>query len=181
MLRAASLPSSDHVVFVVSSSQPVVGGNVVALFPDKTWERAVTGKNSEAKFDLHALHLSTTVFVAAEGFAAGVERGWVPAERALHVELRPLPGGGAVVFPLGTGFIPGLAGRLNPKLARLNRTCVRADNVSINDGEQQPVPFAIGEELRLTDADGIEKLVGVVETVSRSALLEYKPYQGKQG
>ena len=118
MLRSASRPSSDHVVFVVSSSQPVVGGNVLALFPDKTWERAVTGKNGEAKFDLHALHLSMTVFVAAEGFAAGVERDWVRAERALHVELRPLPGGGAAVFPLGTGFIPGLAGRLNPKLAR---------------------------------------------------------------
>lgn len=38
-----------------------------------------------------------TVLVAAEGFAACLERDWIPAERELHVDLRPLGGNEAMV------------------------------------------------------------------------------------
>ena len=39
----------------------------------------------------------------------------------------------------------------------------------------QPVHFVLGEDLRLTDADGNELLVRIVDIVGRSALLEYRP------
>ena len=49
-----------------------------------------------------------TVFVAAKGFAAKLVKTWIPAECALHIELKPLPDGGAVIFEQRNGYIPGL-------------------------------------------------------------------------
>ena len=114
-----------------------------------------------------------TVFVAAEGFAAHVEHDWVPAERALPIELRPLPNGGAVIFRNGTGTLPGLKGRLHPIRDPHDRTYLYADTIIINEGLQQPVAFVPGEALRLTDANGQERLVRIIGIIGRSALVEY--------
>ncbi len=40
-----------------------------------------------ARLDLHSVHLPMTVYVTADGCAADVERGWIPSERALAIEL----------------------------------------------------------------------------------------------
>ena len=173
MLRAVSLQRSDHVISVFAGGKPVAGASVLGLFPNKTWKDASTSENGETKLDLHSIHLPMTVFVAAEGFAPHVEYDWVPAERALHIELRTFPSGGAVIFPKGIGTLPGLNGRLNPIRDTLDRTYLYADNVAINEGRQQPVAFVPGEELRLTDADGHELLARIIDIVGRSALIEY--------
>ena len=173
MLRAASLPNSDHVVSVFAGGRPVSGAGVLALFPNKTWKHTVTGRSGEAMLDLHSVHVPMTVFVAAEGFSAHLEHGWTPAERTLHVELSALPNGGAVIFPEAVGELPGLTGRLNPIRDTHDRTCLYATNIAVNDGEQQPVSFALGERLRLTDAEGKDMLVRIVDITGRSALLEY--------
>ena len=115
-----------------------------------------------------------TVYAAAPGYAAYVEREWVPSEGALAVELASLPQGGSVVFPEATGALPGLRGRLNPILDTHDRTYLYASNIAIDGGRQQPVHFALGEELRLVDAQGVELAVRVVEILGRSALLEYR-------
>ena len=122
------------------------------------------------------MHLPMMVFVAAEGCTAHVEREWVPAEQALTIEIGTLPGGGSVVFAESTGHIPGLSGRLNPKLDASHRAYLYAPNIAINEGEQQPVSFVPGEEqMRLMDSDGNEFLVRVVEISGQSSLLEYRP------
>ena len=174
MLRAASLPDSDHVISVFAGSQPVANANILALFPNKTWKDAITGENGESRLALHSVHLPMTLFVAVEGFAAHVEHDWIPAERALHIELSPLPNGGAIILPEGTGTLPGLKGRLNPIRDTLDRTYLYADNIAINDGRQQPVAFVPGEELQLTDADGHDLLTRIIDIVGRSALVEYR-------
>ena len=173
MLRAASLPNSDHVISVFADDRPIAGASILGLFPNKTWKDAITGENGETVLDLHSTHLPMTVFVAAEGFAAHAEHDWVPAERALHIELSPLSKGGAVIIPEGTGTIPGLNGRLNPIRDTRDRTYLYASNITINEGRQQPVTFVPGEELRLTDADGNKLLTRIIDIVGRSALVEY--------
>ena len=55
----------------------------------------------------------------------------------------------------GTGYIPGLAGRLSPILDTSGRTYLYADNIAINGGGQQPATFAIGRPIELEDAHGI--------------------------
>ena len=156
------------------AGQPLPGVDLLALYPNKTWKRACTDALGEAHLELHSTLLPMTVFAAAEGFAAHTEQGWIPAERALSLELEELPGVGAVIFPEATGYLPGLKGRLNPVRDTHDRTYLYASNISINQGEGQPVHFAFGEYLRLTDADGAELQVRIVHIEGRSALVEYR-------
>ena len=175
-IPAASLeltPASP-VITVRHDGRPLAGADVLVLFPNKTWKHAVTDENGEATVSLHSTHLPMTVFVSAKGFAACVERDWVPAKTPLAVELDSLSEGGSIIFTESTGEVPGLAGRLNPILDTLDRTYLYASNVAIEGGKQQPVHFVLGQELLLTDADGREKAVRIVEILGRSSILEYR-------
>ena len=166
---------ANAVISVRSSGEPFQDADVLALFPNKTWKHAVTDANGEARVDLHSIHLPMVVFVAAGGYAAGLEQDWIPEKRPLAIELTSIPGGGSVIYREATGHIPGLSGRLNPIRDAYDRTYLYASNISINEGKQQPVHFILGEDLLLTDSNGNEALVRVVDIVGQSALLEYRP------
>ena len=155
---------------------PVPGVELLTLFPNNTWKHATTDENGEAQIDLHSTHLPMTVFAASSGYAAHLEHDWVPAQGALAIEMQSLPNGGTVIFPEGTGNLPGLSGHLNPKRDSHDRTYLYASNIAINGGKQQPVHFIPGEDLRLTDPDGRELMVRIVAIIGRSALVEYRPY-----
>lgn len=177
-IPAASLESTPArtVVTVRCAGQPLPGADLLLLFPNKTWKQMATDEDGEASVDLHTTHLPMTVFVAAPRYAAHLEQEWIPSRGALAIELEALPEGGAVIFPEATGTLPGLKGRLNPIRDTHDRTYLYATNVAINDGQQQPVHFLPGEDLHLTDAEGSERVVRIVDIVGRSALLEYRPY-----
>ena len=177
IIPAAALEQSPAraVITVRSDGQPLPGADVLALFPNKTWKRTTTDDNGEAEVDLHTTHLPMTVFTAAPGHGAHVEREWVPNQGALALELALLPEGGGVIFPEATGHLPLVNGRLNPIRDSLDRTYLYADNIAINQGKQQPVHFGLAEDIRLTDADGREAMVRILEVVGRAALLEYRP------
>ena len=177
IIPAAELEHSPAraVITVHFGGHPVPSSDVLALFPNKTWRRASTDENGEAEVDLHTTHLPMTVFVAAPGYRAYVEREWIPSQGALAVELDPLREGGSVVFAESTGSLPVTRGRLNPIRDSLDRTYLYASNISIDQGKQQPVHFAFGEDLRLTDSDGREAIVRIIDVMGRSALLEYRP------
>lgn len=161
------------VVSVRAGGWPLPGADLLVLFPNKTWKRATTDGAGEAAVDLHTTELPMTVFASAPGHAARLERHWIPCERALAIDLASLPEGGSVVFPESTGHLPGLAGRLNPIRDIHDRTYLYASNIAIDGGKQQPVHFAPGEELRLTDVEGSELRVRIVDIVGRSVLVEY--------
>lgn len=161
------------VISVRTGGRPLPGAELLLLFPNKTWKRATTDGAGEAAVDLHTTELPMTVFASAPGHAAHLERQWTPSERALAIELGSLPEGGSVVFPEATGHLPGMKGRLNPIRDTHDRTYLYASNIAIDGGKQQPVHFAPGEELRLTDAEGAELRVRIVDIVGRSALVEY--------
>ena len=171
------LTPSNAMVTVHSEGEPLAGVDVLALFPNKTWQRATTDESGEAEFDLYATHLPMTVYAAASGYAAGLMREWTPREGGLLLELAPLPTGGAVLFPQDTGYIPGLRGRLNPKRDADDRLYLYADNIAIEQGRRQPVSFRLGKPMRLTDAFGVEMSVTIADVFGRSALLEYKPFE----
>lgn len=165
--------SSACVVTAYSDRAPLADVDLLALFPNGTWKRSATDERGEAGIELHSLDRPLTVFAAAPGFAACLEQGWRPAERALSLQLSPLADGGSAIFPEATGYLPGFRGRLNPIRDAHGRTYLYASNIAINGGRQQPVEFALGEELRLMDSDGKELLVRIADIVSRSALIEY--------
>ena len=168
------------VISVRTGGRPLSGADLLLLFPNKTWTRATTNEAGEAAVDLHTTELPMTVFASAPGYAAHLERNWMPCERALALNLGALPEGGSIIFPEATGHLPRLKGRLNPIRDTHDRTYLYASNIAIDEGKQQPVHFAPGEELRLTDADGVELHVRIVDIVGRSALVEYfSPSSGR--
>lgn len=161
-------------VSVRSGGQPLSGADLLFLFPNKTCVHETTGVEGRAQVSLHTTRLPMTVFVSAPGQAAYLQREWIPGDRALAIDLEPLPEGGSIIiFPEASGHLPGLKGGLEPIQDEHDRTYLYASNIAINEGEQQPVHFALGEELRLTDVDGVRLVVRIVDVVDRMALIEY--------
>ena len=161
----------------MSQGEPLADIEVLALFPNKTWVRATTDEAGDAALDLYTTNLPMTIYVAAPGYAAGLERAWTPNRGGLLLELEPLESGGAAIFAQSTGRLPGLRGRLNPIRDTSDRTYLYADNIAIDEGRQQPVPFRPGKPMRLTDAHGSELSVTIVDILGRSALIEYRPFE----
>ena len=157
---------------VTAAGDPLSGAQVVALYPNKTWMEQKTDTFGRVRFEFHA-ELTITVFCAAPGYAAHVQQDWRPTE-PLTVQLDRLPTGGSIVFPERHGRLPGLTGRLNPILDNLDRMYLYATNIAIDEGRQQPVHFKLKEPLRLTDVNGVEYVVRVVEMIGNSSLLEYE-------
>ena len=184
--RQIAIRSADHAVASVTSQTPatvvalaggapVAGVSVIALAPNKTWKQGSTSRDGVAYLELHDPDLPRTVFVAAEGYEALVVRGWIPAEDdPLVVELTEQPDGGSIICPTGTGYIPGLTGRLNPILDTSDSTCIYATNIAVNGGLQQPVAFVRGKDMSMQDANGNEFQVCVVEIIGRSSLIGYR-------
>ena len=164
-------------IAVHSEGERLPGIDVLALFPNKTWRQGKTDEAGEVAFDLHSTHLPMTVYAAAPGFTAGLQREWIPQQGGLLLALERLPTGGSTIFPQATGHLPGLKGRLNPIRDTSDRTYLYADNIAIEQGRQQPVHFLPGRAIRLTDAFGSELSVTIVDIVGRSALVEYRPFQ----
>ncbi len=164
-------------VTVHSRGEPLAGIEVLALFPNKTWVRATTDEAGNAALDLYTAHMPMTIYAAGAGYGAGLERAWTPGQGGLLLELEPLESGGAAIFAQSTGHLPGLRGRLNPIRDTSDRTYLYGDNIAIDEGRQQPVPFRLGKPLRLTDAQGAELSVTIVDIVGQSALIEYRPFK----
>lgn len=170
------LTPADSTVTVHSEGEPLPGIEILALFPNKTWKRATTDEAGEAALSLYTTHLPMTVYAAAPGYRAGLEREWLPNQGGLLLELGPLPSGGSAIFPLATGHLPGIRGRLNPIRDTSDRTYLYADNIAIEAGRPQPVPFRLGKAMRLTDAHGAEISATILDIIGRAALVEYRPF-----
>ena len=172
-LHKVDWEAAGCVVAVRSAGRPVVGANVLALFPNKTWKAAATNESGTAALDLHSAKLPMNVFVAAEGHGACLKLGWIPGDGPLDIELSEQANGGAVIFRDGAGDVPGLNGRLHVGLGSHGVAEFRAANIAINDGVPQPHPFECEEDLRLTDSDGHSMIVRVVATAGPVVLLQY--------
>lgn len=179
-LPAASLESNPGraVVTAQAAGQPLPGADILILIPNRMQQRAVTDAKGRAVFKLHATHLPLTVFGAIGGHGA-LKRVWTPSEGPLALEFAPLPQGGSIIFEDGVGALPGLAGQLNPIRDALDRTYVYASNLAINEGLPQPVPVEFGEELQLTDYDGANLLVRILDIAGRASLIEYRPFRAR--
>lgn len=171
------LVPADATVTVHSGGEPLADIEVLALFPNKTWVRAKTDEAGNAALDLYTTNLPMTIYAAGQGYSAGLERAWTPGRGGVMLELEPLESGGGTIFSQGTGHLPGLSGRLNPILDTSDRTYLYADNIAIDEGRHQPVPFRPGKPMRLTDAHGVELSVTIVDILGRSSLIEYRPFE----
>ena len=95
------LSPAPATVTVHSDGAPLPGVDVLALFPNKTWQRATTDHAGEAALDLYTTHLPMTVYAAARGYSAGFHQEWRPDKGGLLLEVSGLPDGGGVGFSAG--------------------------------------------------------------------------------
>ena len=150
--------------------------DVLMLFQNNAIARRFTAGSGDVHISLPVVNLPMTVFIAADGCSAYLEHNWVPTQGELTVEMQPLPEGGSALFPKGKGDLPGLSGKINLIRDAYDRPFLYASNIAINEGQRQPVHFILGEDLRLTDADGKELMIRIVAIVGRAVLIEYRPY-----
>ena len=88
--------------------------------------------------------------------------------------MEPVTHGGSVIIAHRTGHLPGIQGRLNPIIDTLYRTYLYANNVAVNEGQTQPVRFALNEPVRLTDSFGASATVWFREIVGSSCVFGYR-------
>ena len=162
----------EGIVIVAVNDVPLAGATVLAVYPNQTWLQSQTDTFGRVGFDFHSA-LPITVFVGAPGHRANVVRGWHPPE-TLDIELAKLSNGGSMAIAQRTGQVPGLTGHLNPVLDKLDRMTLYADNIAINGGAQQPVPFGLKESLSLVDVNGTERVVRFIDMFGESSVLEYE-------
>ena len=162
-------------VKVLAEGRPLPGADLLVLFPNHTWKHTESGYDGEGRVTLYTTQLPMRVYVAAPRHAPHCEPRWVPDDGPLTVELDALPSGGSAVFREETGHVPPVSGRLNPIRDTHDRTYLYASNIAIDEGKAQPVSFLFGEPLRLTDAEGRECWLRIIDIAGRSALVEYRP------
>ena len=177
VLPAASPPVPDGIAARIAvlngdTDAPFPGAHVLMVYPNKTYLEARTDVFGHADFLLH-MRLPMIVLCAAKGFTARVVNGYVPGH-PLELRMQPAPNGGSLVIANRTGHLPGIQGRLNPKLDNLDRSYLYADNVAINDGLQQPVRFNLNEPVRLTDSTGATATLWFREMVGASCVFDYR-------
>ncbi len=177
VLPAASPPQAEGVAARVTvrhddTGRPLPDVNVLMLYPNRTYREARTDAFGRAEFVLYA-RLPMTVLCASKGFAAHVTHDHRPDD-PLEVRMEPVPDGGSLIIANRTGRLPGIRGRLNPIIDRLDRTYLYADNVAINDGQTQPVHFALNEPVRLTDSLGASATVWFREMAGASCVFDYR-------
>ena len=177
VLPAASPPQAEGVAARVTvrdrgTGRPVPDVHVLMLYPNRTYREARTDAAGRADFVLYA-KLPMTVLCAAKGLAAHVTRAHRPDE-PLEVRMQPVADGGSLIIADRTGHLPGIRGRLNPIIDTLDRTYLYADNVAVNDGQTQPVRFALNEPVRLTDQFGASATVWFREMVGSSCVFDYR-------
>ena len=177
VLPAASPPQEEGVAARVTvrhgdTGRPLPDVNVLMLYPNRTYREARTDAFGRADFVLYA-KLPMTVLCAAKGLAAHVTRDH-PPDQPLEIRLKPVADGGSLIIADRTGHLPGIQGRLNPIIDTLDRTYLYANNVAINDGQTQPVHFALNEPVRLTDSLGASATVWFREMAGASCVFDYR-------
>ncbi|MCY4160146.1 MAG: putative DNA binding domain-containing protein [Bacteroidetes bacterium] len=168
------LTPADIEIRVASKGDPIVNADVLAIFPNKSWQRVTTDESGNAVFHLHTTGLPMSVFIAVPGYSAGAIHNWTPERGELSIELVPLHSGGAIILTDTYGKIPGLKGQVAPRKDNYERMYLYADNISIEEGRKQPVYFMMGKPLRLIDSFGVEASVTIIDIIGRLALIEYQ-------
>jgi hypothetical protein len=157
---------------VDESGDPLDLASVTALADNGTYKDAVPHRTrlGIARFQFQTRR-RLRVLVGHPERPGAVIQDWDPIDN-LRITLPASENTGSVICH-GTGYIPGLEGRLEPILDARGRTYLYANNIAIRGGERQPASFEVGVPLSLEDANGTFMQVRVLHIQGDTSLLEY--------
>lgn len=144
---------------------------ILAAYPDGRYLTGETDADGKCRLDLYRFDLEMKILVAAEGHLP-YHTSVIPGEsKVVVLELEPSKEDKkALLFARDTGYIPGIAGRLNPHKGGY----VYGDNIAINGRLATPAArFEIGEPLHLLDVYGVETTVRFLVVEGQFSLIEY--------
>ena len=171
---ATGVASGRTLQVVDGSGKPLPGAEILLVWSDGTHLHNVTGGDGLARLDpFPPTTKAPSVYCAHEGFTHYYRRDYDFSHR-LVIMMTTKPNGGSVIFAEGTGYIPGLDGRLNPILDAQGRTYIYAENISVGDGKPQPVDFTTSHPFQVKDSHGHSFEIEVAVIIGRSSLIEYR-------
>jgi hypothetical protein len=149
---------------------PIAGCALTAQADNGTAIEGVTDASGHCELVVNTQRIYR-LLVAHPNYPAAVVEHVEPAEGIKILLHRSQNVGSTVIH--GSGQIPGLQGRLNPILDTSNRLYLYADNIAIDGGKLQPVPFSINVPIELEDANGTIIFVTIKQIAGRISLLQY--------
>lgn len=163
-------PHTSHITIISSEGNPIEGATIVAIAENNTTKLGSSDNTGMAKLQI-STRRNYQLLVSHPKFPGAIIQSWDSCDD-VKIILYSRENTGSVIC-MSTGYIPGLAGRLNPILDTSNRTYLYADNIAINGGKNQPVVFKINEPFELEDADGVVMQVKVLHIQGKTTLLEF--------
>ena len=168
-------PTRPKITITSSNGKGISKANIVAIAEKK--DIIIEGMTDDLGFvELKIpVRQKYNLLIAHKEYLGKVIKSWDPQED-LKIGLLEKENFSSIIIT-GTGYIPGLNGRLNPILDNLHRTYLYADNIAIDGGKQQPVYFQINSPFTLEDVNGVVMEAKVLHIQGRgTCLLEYRQY-----
>ena len=152
------------------NSQPIRRAQLFAIFSDGTYLQGSTDSEGKARI-VNLKHRIVTIYCAHQNHSAFYQEKY-DASSDLVINMKAALGKGSVIINT-TGHIDGLNGRLNPVLDTLNRMYLYADNISIENGKNQPVYFRLNEPFQVEDSKGKRFELKIIAIIAESSLIEF--------
>ena len=163
--------SSEFVIKIKNEKgEPLQDATVFLVADNNTCLSRETDSSGIAVFTLNVLRQYKLYVAHANCPAYMLER--IDPNDNLELVLYSSENVGSIICN-GTGYIPGLKGRLNPILDTINRTYLYADNIAIDGGKIQPATFKIGVPMDLEDCDGMIMQVTIKDIQGSVSLIEF--------
>ncbi len=175
-LPSAKLPEPEGILVQVIVSRrdddaPLKGINVLILYPNNTYLEAQTDAYGKVEFVVHS-KLPMTVFCAAEGYMAHVERDHIPGS-PLRVPMQASQGGGSQIIAKDSGYLSRIQARLYLMKDTLDRAYLYANSGIINEGQSLPARIELNEPVRLRDVHGNRAVLWFREMLGTSCIFDY--------
>lgn len=171
LARAETHAGTQFAVIVCDDEDmPIKGCELIVQAQNGTFHSATTGDDGVAVFDLK-IRRPSTLLASHRNFPAAVYEK-VDPDGSVKIKLPRTDNIGSIAMR-GTGYIPGLKGRLNPILDSSKRTYLYANNIAIDGGKGQPATFEINIPFKLEDADGTIVYATVKHIAGDLSLLQY--------
>jgi hypothetical protein len=172
MTLTASYIMAFEIKVIDGKNKPVVDADLVLINKNVEYEVVVkTNSKGVATGDPRG---GTSFFLmcAHPKYSSYFEKSYNP-NQATTIKMKRSRNGGSMVI-LGTGYIPGVQGRINPIHDDLDRYYVYGTDLDLEGGAEQPVPFKLKKKISGRDKRGNEFTFKVVEMVDRRSLIEYE-------
>lgn len=157
-------------ISIFDAGNPIEQVEVVLLADNGTTLKGATNGNGEVKFQIKTRRNYTAIATHPNYPSAFSEN--YDSNEDLKVNLNSVENIGSIVSH-STCHIPGLNGRLNPIFDSSNRKYFYADNIAIDNGKQQPVPFSLNEPIQVEDSQGVIMNLIFRLIQGRTAVIDY--------